>query len=133
MIVAWLKCLYIVFLWFENGTWMGRSFQSKARLHLHNPKFKVSFFEAFKFELAHRALQLIFIGLFLLALYFAIIVRYLERSFIPSPELETSWRSQDYSNNLWLSFTTLTTVGYGDGYPSTHLGRVAGAVCCILG
>lgn len=34
---------------------------------------------------------------------------------------------------LWLSISTITTVGYGDIYPITTLGRLLGAVIAILG
>jgi voltage-gated potassium channel len=34
---------------------------------------------------------------------------------------------------VWWGITTMTTVGYGDVYPITHEGRLAGAVLMILG
>ena len=34
----------------------------------------------------------------------------------------------DYPTALWYMLTTLTTVGYGDTYPVTVLGRVIGGV-----
>ena len=34
---------------------------------------------------------------------------------------------------VWYSLVTLTTVGYGDIYPITPIGRVLGAIIAILG
>ena len=35
--------------------------------------------------------------------------------------------------SMWWAVVTLTTVGYGDTYPVTPVGRVAGAVVALLG
>ncbi len=40
---------------------------------------------------------------------------------------------RDFGDALWYSLVTLTTVGYGDLYPITPLGRFLGAVIAILG
>lgn len=37
------------------------------------------------------------------------------------------------ANNMWLIIITMTTVGFGEGYPSTHLGRFVGVMACIIG
>lgn len=34
---------------------------------------------------------------------------------------------------MWLIIITMTTVGFGEGYPSTHLGRFVGVMACIIG
>ena len=42
----------------------------------------------------------------------------------------------DYSylyNSLWLIVLTMTTVGYGDFYPRTHVGRIICIIACIWG
>jgi voltage-gated potassium channel len=39
----------------------------------------------------------------------------------------------DITNALWWSIVTLTTVGYGDLYPTTAGGRLVGAVLMVLG
>ena len=36
-------------------------------------------------------------------------------------------------NAMWLTIITMTTVGYGDFYPQTHLGRFVGVVACLIG
>lgn len=37
------------------------------------------------------------------------------------------------ANSMWLIIITMTTVGFGEGYPSTHLGRFIGVIACIIG
>jgi hypothetical protein len=37
------------------------------------------------------------------------------------------------ANCFWLIVTTMTTVGYGDYYPRSHLGRFVGVIACIIG
>lgn len=34
---------------------------------------------------------------------------------------------------MWLIMITMTTVGFGEGYPSTHLGRFIGVCACLIG
>ncbi len=38
-----------------------------------------------------------------------------------------------YSNNIWCLIITMTTVGYGDFYPSSDAGRLIGIIACIFG
>jgi len=49
---------------------------------------------------------------------------------------EPSANNFDFSflaNDMWLIIITMTTVGFGEGYPSTHLGRFIGVCACIIG
>jgi len=44
--------------------------------------------------------------------------------------------NQDWTyiwNGMWCILITMTTVGYGDFYPMTYLGRVIGVTACFLG
>lgn len=34
---------------------------------------------------------------------------------------------------MWCIIITMTTVGFGDFYPSTHLGRFIGVLACFWG
>ena len=79
----------------------------------------------FKFELRYSAWILLTVLVLILVAYAGYTFRVLERSY--ESEGKSSLNLEDIYNCLWISFTSLSTVGYGDGYPSTHLGRLVGA------
>lgn len=37
------------------------------------------------------------------------------------------------TNSIWVTIITMTTVGYGDGYPVTHYGRFVSVLACLIG
>ena len=39
----------------------------------------------------------------------------------------------EYQNALWNVIVTMTTVGYGDYFPKTHMGRLVGILVCFWG
>jgi len=72
--------------------------------------------------------------------FLAYAVRMFERPFYDDPKISTisenSPEYQDYSlfnNAWWLIVVTMTTVGYGDYFPRTHLGRIVIIIACFCG
>ena len=49
------------------------------------------------------------------------------------PTLDVGADERDFKVHLWLMIITCTTVGYGDFYPSTFLGRVGVVICTVWG
>lgn len=61
-------------------------------------------------------------------LFFPNLIKFL-RSYEPSGDFDFSF----LANDMWLIMITMTTVGLGEGYPSTHLGRFIGVCACLIG
>lgn len=57
----------------------------------------------------------------MIALVMGYAVRNLERPYIS--DSKSSLDFEYLTNGFWLAIVTMCTIGYGDGYPSTHLGR----------
>ena len=71
--------------------------------------------------------QLCMLGLSVVAAGYSISI--VERPLVKfsGVDLSSMW------NSCWLVFVTMTTVGYGDYYPSTFPGRLLGFVVCVSG
>lgn len=70
----------------------------------------------------------------LLSLCFGIIIFAYQLKIFEGPLSEASGQYFDsYFNCLWVTVITITTVGYGDIYPKTHIGRLVGITACLSG
>lgn len=49
------------------------------------------------------------------------------------PLKDASGQDFSYSNSIWNVIVTMSTVGYGDFFPKTTLGRVVGVIICLWG
>ena len=76
-----------------------------------------------------RPFVFVFGGLVLAVFLFGVALRTAERPFMEYSE--QNWNS--YWNGMWCGVVTMTTVGFGDFYPSTHLGRLIGIAGCFIG
>ena len=51
----------------------------------------------------------------------------------PLDRVHSSFTPHTFSNSCWASMCTMTTVGYGDLFPRTFLGRLTALSCAIYG
>ena len=74
-------------------------------------------------------LRSILLVIFIMAVFFATIVFYVESFFTETSEEVF----KSVPDTFWYSIITMTTVGYGDVYPQTLFGKLCGALCGIFG
>jgi voltage-gated potassium channel len=83
-------------------------------------------FQKGKVNLSGQALRIAFFGLILLIVP-ATLLLYVAESPVSDSKI-TNW-----GDAAWWAITTVTTVGYGDIYPVTAVGRILSAIVMILG
>lgn len=74
---------------------------------------------------ANGTLAVVLLSSILLMIFGAIAILYVER--VPDANIKTP------SDALWWAFVTITTVGYGDRFPVTNIGRLIAAVLMVAG
>ena len=84
---------------------------------------------AIKAELKERPYTIVICVLFFSIMIFGIGLRTAERPF-----MQVSGKDWDFVwNGMWCIIITMATVGYGDFYPITHLGRSIDVIACFWG
>ena len=91
----------------------------------------------FKFIRYSKNMQILFKVLYkerhILFTVFLIAVAYIVTTALIMFNIEESDMFNDFFDALYWATTTLTTVGYGDIYPATDLGRIISMISAILG
>lgn len=132
MIICFNRPFFIINYWAVSNRWTHGKYKSMMEKQGVEPTFSVWL----KLEKKHHLLSVNYcLNIFSITIYVFIycgfILSYLETSF--ESNFKPSWETSSKENNFWLTFVTITTVGYGDGYPSTHLSRFIMMICCIFG
>jgi Ion channel len=100
-----------------------------ARAHCISYKTKANFRFSVKSMMKAHPILVIYLSIFPSFFLFGIFLRIFER-----PYVEISSKNySSYQNSVWNSFVAMSTIGYGDIYPSTLFGRCIGIICAMWG
>ena len=80
--------------------------------------------------LKEQPLIFLSVCLFVLVVFFGLLIRIYERGI---PQVTLGEVFEYYWNAFWLVIITMTTVGYGDIVPRTHVGRFINMFACVMG
>ena len=76
-----------------------------------------------KAELARRPYIAVFSSLFIAMILFGLGVRIFEVCYVEKNSNSSGIFFEGFVNTFWFIIVTMVTVGYGDGFPKTHIGR----------
>lgn len=93
---------------------------------------KETFIFTFNGVLKRKPQKFLLISLIISVFIFAFIIRVAETPYLLANYDENAYHLE-YITFLWLTFITMSTVGYGDVYPVTSLGRFLTFILCIWG
>jgi hypothetical protein len=125
-VITILRVFLLLRLYEHVSVWTSGEAVKIARQYGITPNLTFSF----KADLKYRPHLLLFVIIGATVLCIGFIVRTLERSY--ESDKKSGLDFDFLTNGWWLTVVTMTTVGYGDGYPSTHLGRLIMIITAVL-
>lgn len=125
-------CLFRFFYIFKLVTIFSKLNDTKSEIIINQNNTKAGFVFLFKSIQKEQPFLVLFLILLLTCLCFGFSIRIFELYYWETQENKLQdWNYQ--WNAVWLIFVSMTTVGYGDFYPKTHLGRILLVVSCFIG
>ena len=82
---------------------------------------------------ARHELIVLFISMFLFVVTFGAIMFYLEGEVVYAPGMGPATPFSSIATSCWWVLVSITTVGFGDMYPTTILGKMIGSLVLFLG
>ena len=119
MCMMFLRMYMLFRLFFHHSMYMNQASRDLAAIN----KIEVNNFFIVKCWLKNHSVTVLATLYLTVAVTFAFAIRALERNIEP--------RFDDFFNAIWMMVVTMTTVGYGDIYPVTYLGRAFAIVACL--
>jgi len=91
--------------------------------------FDTSLFFSLKAHMVQKPMECYIVFFISIVAILTYALRYFERELIPLNGVNFDL----YANCMWCLIITMTTVGYGDYYPSSDAGRLIGIIACVFG
>ena len=128
LVVLTLSRTYLFMRVFGHySRWISR----QTRIMSTNLKLNIGISFALRAEFKQRPLATIALLTLCTVLLLSLPLHVYERTYSGLGQCAVSL--QLLSNAMWSMIITMTTVGYGDTYPSTHLGRIVATASCLFG
>jgi hypothetical protein len=126
--LAVFRFLYIYKIFKHISIWNSLFAEIKCEKYVCRANLKFSF----KAVQKERPFLTLFVVFILTVVCFGFSLRNFELLYWETQErLDQNWKY--HWNALWCIFVSMTTVGYGDFYPKTHLGRFVTIIACLVG
>jgi hypothetical protein len=137
---VWMQLrIYLIFRLLRSFSLFNYHYTDKF-FEKENYGFRITYGLILKSLLKQRPYTMLCMSFLIVSIQLALAVRLFERPFYDDPKVENinsiDGNYQDYSlynNSWWLIVVTMTTVGYGDYFPRTHLGRFIIILACFCG